>query len=330
MHAIDGGKAFASYREPAWHNLGTVFHDEVTNAREMLKRAHLLDWNVRLEKVEIPGVKFPKEYFATVRDNPFTGEKDGLGIVGKRYACYQNENLGEFSEYLVSGGARYETAGAVHSGTKVFLSLAMERETVLDPSGVADTVKSYLLLSTSHDGSAAISANITPVRVVCANTLDFALAGASQSFRVKHTMGHKGKIAAARNALGLVDTYWTAFDEDARAFFAQEVNDRKFNDIVLAAFPKPEEGTTAQDKRRATMWEAKIDAVWDYYRGEANHMIQGSAWGALNALTEANDYGRKVYNEDTEAFFRAASGMDAASKAERNRLRDVVKEVAFN
>ncbi len=90
-------------------------------------------------------------------------------------------------------GRRTATAGSIKGGRVVFGSLALQRETVLDPSGVADKVKTYLLINTSHDGSIAIQASITPVRVVCANTLNLALGGKKkkngikQSFKIRHT-----------------------------------------------------------------------------------------------------------------------------------------------
>ena len=65
----NGEAAFASLREPAWHNLGTVFNDEVST-REMLDLAYLSNWNVRLENVTLPG-RSHREYFAVTRSNPF-------------------------------------------------------------------------------------------------------------------------------------------------------------------------------------------------------------------------------------------------------------------
>jgi len=98
-----------------------------------------------------------------------------LGVVGERYHVLQNEDLFSFGDNILDGGGRWETAGSLKGGRVVFGSLALERETVLDPNGVADVVKTYLLINTSHDGSIAIQASITPVRVVCANTLNVAL-----------------------------------------------------------------------------------------------------------------------------------------------------------
>ena len=145
--------SFASLREPAWHGLGTVLDSEVSTS-EMLSVAHLAGWDVRLEDVDLPG-RTHRNYFATVRTNPFDGEADVLGIVGSRYNVLQNEELFDFGDALLDGG-RWETAGSIKNGTVVFGSLALDREITLDPNGVGDKVNTYLLVHTSHDGSLAI------------------------------------------------------------------------------------------------------------------------------------------------------------------------------
>lgn len=247
--------AFASLREPAWHGLGTVFNEEVTTA-QMLELAHLDNWNVRLEPVYVQGVpaeRFAVPSFAVVRTNPFDGEADVLSVVGQRYKVLQNEELFDFGATLGSG-ARWETAGSIKKGRVVFGSLALERETVLDPNGVADKVNTYMLLHTSHDGSVSVQASITPVRVVCANTLNFALRSVKQSFKIRHTQTLDGKMAAAREALGLAERYMDDFDKAAQALFAVPVTDSQVEDIFATAYPKPDKDAS---KAAVTRWENK-------------------------------------------------------------------------
>ena len=94
LETVNGQTAFASLRQPAWHNLGTVFQDEV-NTNEMLALAHLDNWNVRLEDVAIPdGFASDKGYSFVTRTNPFDrNTNDVLGVVGERYVPLQNEDL---------------------------------------------------------------------------------------------------------------------------------------------------------------------------------------------------------------------------------------------
>jgi len=328
LETQNGVASFASFREPAWHNLGTVFDTE-KNTNEMLVAANLNNWNVRLEDLEIPSsLVSDKSYQYVVRTNPTDKtQTDVLGIVGERYVPLQNEDLFSFGDNILDGGGRWETAGSIRGGRVVFGSLALERETVLDPNGVADVVKTYLLINTSHDGSIAIQASITPVRVVCANTLNVALNrtkkkdGVKQSFKIRHTQTAEGKITVARQALGMANSYMDEFDKMAHAMIAKEISAKDFNDIILAAYPKPDLDTKGAVKK----WENKVDMINDIYTGEFNGMISGNAWGAFNALTERLDWYRSARGGNSESMFAAASGFDPAINAEKNRLLSIVQ-----
>ena len=330
LETQNGVASFASFREPAWHGLGTVFTEE-KNTAEMLATANLNNWNVRLEELEIPNhLVSDKSYQYVVRTNPTDpNQTDVLGVVGERYHVLQNEELFSFGDNILDGGGRWETAGSIRGGRVVFGSLALERETVLDPSGVADKVKTYLLINTSHDGSIAIQASITPVRVVCANTLNLALGGVGrkknkgvkQSFKIRHTQTANGKVQIAREALGLANAYMDAFDVMAKAMIEKEITAQQFNEIVLLAYPKPEKDSKGAVKK----WENKIDVINDIYTGEFNGMIAGTAWGAFNALTERLDWYRSARGGNNESLLAAASGFDATITAEKNRLLGIVR-----
>jgi phage/plasmid-like protein (TIGR03299 family) len=330
LESQNGVASFASFREPAWHGLGTVFTEEKTTS-EMLEVANLNNWNVRLEDVQIPStLTSDKSYQYVLRTNPTDkSQTDVLGVVGERYVPLQNEDLFSFGDNILDGGGRWETAGSIRGGRVVFGSLALERETVLDPSGVADVVKTYLLINTSHDGSVAIQASITPVRVVCANTLNLALGrtkkkdGIKQSFKIRHTQTANGKVQVARQALGLANSYMDAFDKMAHEMISKEVSAKQFNEIILAAYPKPEKDAKGSIKK----WENKVNMINDIYTGEFNGMIAGNAWGALNALTERLDWYRSARGANNESLLASASGFDPAINAEKNRLLKVVQNV---
>lgn len=318
IETINGVASFASFREPAWHGLGTVFTEEKTT-NEMLELANLQNWNVRLEEVEPPAtLTSDKNYFYVVRNNPvIENQNDVLGIVGERYNVLQNEQLFDFADAMLDGG-RWETAGSLRGGRVVFGSLALDRETVLDPNGVADKINTYLLVNTSHDGSISIQASVTPVRVVCANTLNFALRSVKQTFKIRHTQTANGKVQSAKTALGIANAYMDDFSVMANKMIQTELSAKQFNDILLTAYPKPDKDS----KQALTKWTNKIDTLNDIYTGEFNHMISGNAWGALNAMTERIDW----FRGQGETKLAAASGFDVATNAEKNRLMKIVND----
>ena len=329
LESVNGQTAFASLREPAWHGLGTVFQEEVTT-KEMLELAHLDEWNVRLEEIAMPK-KFSsdKSHFFVARTNPFDKtQTDVLGVVGERYRVLQNEDLFEFGDALLDGGGRWETAGSIKGGRQVFGSLALEREVVIDEKGVGDKINSYLLVNTSHDGSIAIQASVTPVRVVCANTLNLALGSGvgrnrttKQSFKIRHTQTAQGKVQAAREALGIANAYLDQFSIMANELIQREITHDKFMDIVYKAYPAP-----AQESKpiALTKWTNKISLIEEIYQSDTTNMISGTAWGALNAMTERLDWWRSARGGNTEAMLASASGFDVAINAEKNRLLQLV------
>lgn len=328
-HAIEVSEfeaAFASREVPAWHQLGTVFEEDVTT-QEMLKLAHLSGWDVHLRPIQVEGLdseRWAKPSFATVRTNPFDGELDGLGVVGQRYNPFQNEELLDFGDNLLDGGGRWETAGSIKEGRQIFASLALPNSFTLDPNGSNDKVDSYLLLHTSHDGSVAVVAAITPVRVVCANTLNFALRSVKQSFKIRHTQTMDGKIAAAREALAISFEYMDTFEEEAQALIQTEMDKAQFTKLVTDLYPKPEE----EKKAGVTRWENKVDTLGDIFAGQdenqSNENILGTAWAGLNTLTEYGQWYRNPRGGNAESTLVAGAGLDPVANAERNRQRKAV------
>ena len=333
LESVNGETAFASLRQPAWHGLGTVFTDEV-NTAEMLKLAHLDNWNVRLEDVAMPeGFDSDKNYSFVTRTNPFDKTKnDVLGVVGERYVPLQNEDLFSFGDNLLDGGGRWETAGSIKGGRQVFGSIALQDSITLDPNGIADKIDNYLLINTSHDGSIAIQASITPVRVVCANTLNLALSSfkgknaSKQSFKIRHTQTADGKIAVAREALGLAHKYIDEFSTMANEMIQTEITKKQFDDIVALAYPAPK----GEDKKGSfKKYNGKIDLLQSIYVGDYNNTISGTAWGAFNALTERLDWYRNSRGGSNESILASASGFDPMINAEKNRLMKIVRQTVM-
>ena len=261
-----------------------------------------------------------------IRDNPFDQGTDVLSVVGKRYKTVQNEELFAFADNVLDNdAAKWESAGSIKKGKVVFGSLDIPREIVLDPQGINDKTKLYLIVWTSHDGSVAVQAAITPVRVVCQNTLNLAMKTAKQSFKIRHTQTAEGRIVQARQALGLTFAYADAFQKEADELFKQSITDKQFSDLIRNLYPKPEDAT----KAALTKWENKVVVIDDlYHNSPTNSTIKGTAWGAFNALTERLDYYRSSKTGNSDSLMAAASGFDPVVTAEKNKILKAVKSLA--
>ena len=327
LETFNGEVAFALRGKPAWHGLANkIFaEDETVTTATMLNDAKLSNWNVRLEAVadhtpdawrDSSGSQF------VVRTNPFDSGTDVLSVVGSRYKVVQNEDLFAFADNILDGdeSCKWESAGSIKNGKVVFGSLTVPRTMVLDPQGANDKTELYLIVWTSHDGSVAVQAAITPVRVVCQNTLNLAMRNAKQSFKIRHTQTADGRIVAAREALGLTFGYMDEFEKQAKTLFETSVSDAKFHEIIRAMYPKPE-----MDKKGAMKkWENKVTLIDDlYFNSPTQQNIKGNAWGVVNALTERLDYFR-TGRGNSENLIASASGFDPVITAEKNKI---VKQV---
>jgi phage/plasmid-like protein (TIGR03299 family) len=204
--------------------------------------------------------------------------------------------------------------------------MVIPREFILDPQGANDKTVTYLLVHTAHDGSSSVQANITPVRVVCQNTLNMALNGSKQSFKIRHTSGTQARVDEARRVLGLTFGHMDNFEAISRQLFEVSIDNKKFHDIITAVYPMPD---ASAGKASMTKWESKVDLITDiYHQSPTMTNIKGTAWGALNAMTERLDYFRASRTTDGSALIGAASGFDPSTNAEKALILSAVKELA--
>jgi phage/plasmid-like protein (TIGR03299 family) len=323
----NGEVAFALRGAPAWHNLANrIFaQDEEVTTASMLTEAKLANWNVRLSPIT---EHIPESWndvstaSLVIRDNPFNGGTDVLATVGKRYKPVQNEELFAFADAIHDANAdcRWESAGSLKKGKVVFGTVDIPRTMVLDPQGANDQTKLYLIVWTSHDGSVAVQAAVTPVRVVCQNTLNLAMKNAKQSFKIRHTQSVEGRIQVARETLGLALGYFDEFEVQAKALYSQAITDAEFSKLIQTIYPKPEKDSKGALKK----WENKVVLLDDlYHNSPTNATIKGTKWGAFNALTERLDYYRSGRGNG-ETLMAGASGFDPVLTAEKNKLYRMV------
>lgn len=164
-------------REKPWHGLG-VRVAEAPNSADALHLAGL-DWEVRKEPIYSADGSCIPGYKANIRDT----DQKVLGVVTDRYKVIQNTEAFAFTDALLGEGVRYETAGSLQGGRKIWLLAKLPQEYIM----LGDRISPYLVFSNTHDGSGSVKVAITPIRVVCNNTLNLALANAKRSFSMIHT-----------------------------------------------------------------------------------------------------------------------------------------------
>ena len=186
-----------SVRQKPWHGLGTVIAD----APDSKTAIHLagLNWEVYQQDLVTENGFAVSGYKANIRDS----DNSVLGIVTDRYKVVQNAESFAFTDALLGKGVRYETAGSLQEGRKTWLLARLPQEYIIS----GEQVTPYLVFFNSHDGSGSIRCAITPIRVVCQNTLNLALATAKRSWSAVHTQNVNNKMQEATQTLFFAEKY---------------------------------------------------------------------------------------------------------------------------
>ena len=257
-------------REVPWHGLGTRVEEAPTSADAL--RLAGLDWTVEQKPVFTDGIEIPN-YKANVRSS------DGkvLGVVTDRYRVVQNADAFAFTDELIGGEVRYETAGALMGGRKIWLLAKMPTVKV-----AGDDTDPFLCFSNTHDGSGAVKVCMTPVRVVCNNTLNLALSSAKRFWSVKHVGRLSEKIAEAQEALELASDYMRELDKQADRLANKTVSDDEVRKVLDELFPV-EEDSSERVKKNAERMKTEF---WTCVFMPDLKKFRGTAWGAINAMAD--------------------------------------------
>ncbi|WP_249012202.1 DUF932 domain-containing protein [Conexibacter sp. DBS9H8] len=296
-----------SVRETPWHGLGAVLPEAPRSISEAIA-ASGLGWGVEKEPIavdrgdvamansiwdprcqEIPG------YYATVRQD----NREVLGIVGERYRIVQNWEAFKFVDQLLGTSMNFETAGSLNGGRKVWVLASLPDH--IEVGG--DPVKAYVLLMNSHDGSTAVIAATTPVRVVCQNTLNWGLAKARQRFSIRHTEQIGRRVHEARRVLELSVDYYAQFQMLGDQLASERMTDRQLRGVLDELYPSGTEDSAGTDRVARTRQQRKDRIVELFLSGETVGNAPGSKWAAVNAIVEFNDYYRPL-RAGTDRFAR--------------------------
>lgn len=322
VHNLDitnGITSFVSAREDAWHQLGTTL-DHAFTAEEAMEVGHLGSWNVRktaLLAAEGGGLLVPNLY-GVVRDNPvIPGRVDVLGTVGNYYSIIQNEDHADFLNLLVDeSGAVFDTAGALEGGRKVFITMKLPESIAV---GGQDKVDFNIAAINSHDGSMAFTVMLTPVRIVCANTLNLALGSTKNIIRVRHTSGSQnGLVQTVREVLDITFKFGTEFEALAEQMVNETLTQSRFEEIITKEFGAGENPNSWAEKRA----ETRIGEMMDLFiNAGTQDAIRDTVWAGFNALTEWADHVQPAKGDAKDVSRATRTILDNSFKT---RARDLM------
>lgn len=301
----DGTTAFFTAREVAWHKLGTVTEGALS-AEEALQTAYL-NWEVKKSENPVSVIVPDKngnfsntsieqgqnnkiivpDKFMTYRYNPKTSKPEALGVVGSRYTPVQNSEAFSFlNDIADESGAVFETAGSINNGRKVFMTMKMPEG--LNVGGI-DPINLYLMAWNTHDGTSSFQVMVTPIRVVCQNTLSMAIGTAKSTFSWRHTPKVGNKVQLARETLGITFKYVEEFEKEAEKLLSQAMTDKQFATLIETLVPIDEESD-----RTRNLAETARGTLMGLWKAPTQSNIANTKWAAYNTVVEYADWAKPV------------------------------------
>ena len=146
-----------------------------------------------------------------------------------------------------------------------------------------DEITPYLVFMNSHDGTGSIKVAMTPIRVVCQNTLNMALARAKRSWSCNHTGDIDDKMAEARDTLLYANKYMAELGREIDKMQQIKISDKKIYDFLDELFPI-NEGATYQ--QRKNILKMKEDAKARYFDAPDLQHVGQNAYRFVNAISD--------------------------------------------
>ena len=292
-------------REKPWHGLGTAVMEAPTSADAL--RLAGLDWNVEQEPVYTGCNELVKGYKANVRSS----DRKILGVVSDRYKVVQNAEAFSFTDELLGKGVRYETAGSLQEGKKVWLLARLPKEYII----AGERISSYLVFSNTHDGSGSVKAAVTPVRVVCNNTLNLALNTAKRSFSMVHTGSIQSRIQEAKDTLFMAEEYMDCLETEIEQLRRQKVTDAQVKEYIEMLLPMEKDPTPVQSRNIIRL---RRDMEQRYYDAPDLQKVGKNAYRFINAVSDFATHSnplRKTANYSENLFARTIDGNPLIDKA---------------
>lgn len=282
-----------------WHGLGTAL-DRPATSKEAMTAAGL-DWTVGTRPVSVDcgdGQTIPiHSHVSLVREDLWADKetRQVLSVVGRDYDVLQNREAFWFFDQMIGlGKAVYETAGALDGGRVVWILARLPNDLTTE---AGEVIRPFVLLANGHGRQIPVSLKLTAVRVVCANTLGWALGWESGPVvKVAHNASMRTKLASGRELLGLIDKASLAVKRFADTLSKVEIDEAGLSAYLERVFPDPKLSTTSSSSFTSAMLQRARNSRELATRltkcglGNAARGVSGTLWAAYNGVTDLLDH----------------------------------------
>jgi phage/plasmid-like protein (TIGR03299 family) len=291
---------------------------KAVTTQEVMRQSNL-DWRVEEHDLQTVTGQEVLSHKALTRSD----DNSMLGVVGKGFEVLQNAEAFAFCDSLVARGkVEYVSAGQLGGGKRIFIQCRIVGDN--GPAEIAkdDIVEPYFLLANGHDGSLAVRSQTTPIRVVCQNTFMMATskkANHKDCAVIKHTANMQDRLSQSLQMFGWVERNFNTFVQMAKETVSKKITtEARLRKFFRETFQVEE--SKILDEESNTRLKSREDRLADLFMdgaGQDNKAIRGTAWAALNAVTQYLDH---ESNTRVEGASEADMG-DEAKKAGLIRMK---------
>ena len=260
-------------RVAPWHGLGTRVETALSSEEALI--ASGLDWQVVQKPIMTDDLTPISGYKANIRDS----DNKVLGVVSDRYKVVQNAEAFAFTDALLGEGVKYETAGSLQEGKKIWLLAKLPEKYIIE----GEQIEPYLVFSSSHDGSGAIKAAMTPIRVVCQNTLNLALSSAKRVWSTIHMGELAAKMEEAHNTLLLAEKYMRDLGGEFSRLSRIKMSDSKVLEYIEMLLPMDDNPT---DIHRKNIERIREDLKTRYFKAPDLDHVGRNAYRFVCAVSD--------------------------------------------
>jgi len=225
-------------REVPWHGLGVCVNSALSS-EEALEQSGL-NWTVTQKPIMTSTYQPIPGYKANVRHT----DNKVLGVVTDRYKVIQNSEAFAFTDNLLGEGVCYETAGSLNDGKKIWILAKLPDKYIIE----GEQIEPYLVFSNDHSGNGSIKVAITPIRIVCQNTLNIALNNAKRIWSTVHVGDMTHKMDEAHNTLLLAEKYMGRSGSEFNRLSKISLPDHRVIEYIEMLLPISDKPTELQKK----------------------------------------------------------------------------------
>jgi len=292
-------------REAPWHGLGVCVQDSLSS--EDALRESGLDWSVIQRPIMTSNYKPIAGYKANIRQT----DDRVLGVVTDRYKVVQNHKAFAFTDALLGAGVRYETAGSLNDGKKIWLLAKLPDKYFLE----GEEIEPYLVFSNTHDGSGAIKVAMTPIRVVCQNTLNLALNSAKRSWSTIHVGDLARKMDEAQCTLSLAHDYMSKLGAEFYKLNRIRLPDTRVMEYIEMLLPMDDKPT---ELHRNNVKRIRDDLRTRYFEAPDLRQVGKTAYRFICAVSDYATHAkplRETVNYRENVFAKTVEGNPLIDKA---------------